>query len=291
MKKARLGRSQDRDRLTTWLFIVPSVLFVLLVFVFPTLIFLRRSFFDPSFTLQNYARIVHEPVYLQVIWITFKIAIIVTALTVVFGYPFAYAINRARGTLKLILLGLTLLPFWTSLLVRTFAFILLLQQQGLINRVLLTLHVISTPVALVYNLPGVLIGMTYMLLPYMVLPLYGILHRIDPKIEWSATSLGASRLRAFCSTTLPLSAPGVVAGSAIVFLLSLGFFVTPALLGGPREQTISMIIEAQVNQLLNWGFAAALSVVLILITAFFAMVVVGGGWIISKRKPSLGELL
>jgi len=162
-----------------------------------------------------------------------------------------------------------LMPFWTSLLVRTFAFMMLLQDQGPINRFLLNLHLVGQPLPMVYNLFGVLVGMTYMLLPYFVLPLYSSMDRVDPMLEMSAVGLGASRVRAFFSTVFPLSLPGMLSGAAIVFMLSLGFFVTPALLGGRKEQMLSMLIEAQVNKLLDWGFASALCVILIASTAIF----------------------
>jgi putative spermidine/putrescine transport system permease protein len=280
-----------RGRLKTWVCLAPSILFLTLVFVWPTVALLRRSLFDPSFTWEHYARIIHEPVYLEVLWITFKIATIVTVLTVFLGYPLAYAVYRMKGPLRLLLLSVVLLPFWTSLLVRTFAFILLLQQQGVLNRALVSLQIVKEPVAWVYNLPGVLIGMTYMLLPYMVLSLYSVMHRIDPMLEWSAMSLGAGRLRAFASTVLPLSVPGLVVGSSIVFLLSLGFFVTPTLLGGRREQMLSMVIEAQVNELLNWGFAAALSAILILATALLGSILFATGRLLSRHTTSFDEIL
>lgn len=266
-----------------WLSILPIIIFLTVFFFIPIGSLLERSFFDPNFTLDNYTHIFLEPVYLHVLWITFEIAAMVTVATVLIGYPFAYAIYRTSGVVRWLLLGLVLLPFWTSLLVRTFAFTLLLQNQGPINRLLLTLHFIKQPVPLVYNLPGVLFGMTYMLLPYFTLPLFSTMDRIDPLLEKCALGLGASGIRAFFSTVFPLSLPGALTGAALVFMLSLGFFVTPALLGGPRQTTISMLIESQVNQLLNWGFASALCFVLIIATLIFGGLLYGVGALYSRQ--------
>lgn len=272
----------EKQGLISWLALLPALIFLGFLFVLPVATLVRRSFFDPDFTLEHYAHIFREPVYLQVLWITFKIAFVVTLATVLLGYPLAYAIYRARGRWKWALLGLVLLPFWTSLLVRTFAFMMLLQNQGPVNRFLLSLHLVGEPLPLVYNLFGVLFGMTYMLLPYLVLPLYGSMDRIDPMLELSAVGLGASRLRAFVSTTFPLSLPGMLSGAALVFMMALGFFITPALLGGRKEQMISMLIETQVNKLLNWGFASGLCVLLILATALFGGLLYGASRLYSK---------
>lgn len=280
---------RHRVRRLSWMGILPALLFLSIVFVIPVGALVRRSVFDPSITWEHYARIVREPIYVNVLWITFKIAIIVTLSCVIIGYPMAYATYRVHGRWKWLLLGFVLLPFWTSLLVRTFAFMLLLQRQGVINRALLTLHLIDEPIPMVYNLTGVLVGMTYMLLPYMILPIYSVLDRIDPLLELSAVGLGASRFRAFTSTVLPLSVPGIVAGASLVFLLALGFFVTPALLGGRKEQMLSMVIEAQVNEILNWGFASALCVLLIVATAVFALLLSTAAWCISRKKLLVKE--
>ena len=277
----------EKQELISWLALLPALIFLGLLFVLPVATLVRRSLFDPDFTLQHYAHIFREPVYLHVLWITFKIAFLVTLATVLLGYPLAYAIYRARGRWKWVLLGLVLLPFWTSLLVRTFAFMMLLQNQGPINRFLLSLHLVGEPLPLVYNLFGVLFGMTYMLLPYLVLPLYSSMDRIDPMLELSAVGLGASRLRAFFSTIFPLSLPGMLSGAALVLMMALGFFVTPALLGGRKEQMISMLIETQVNKLLNWGFASALCVLLILATALFGGLLYGASRLYSRITYSL----
>jgi ABC-type spermidine/putrescine transport system permease subunit I len=268
--------------------VAPAVLILGLFYVVPVVILLSRSLFDPEFTLEHYARIFNQSVYLEVLWITFEISFIVTVLTLVFGYALAYVIYRASNRVRLILLAFVLLPFWTSLIVRTFTFIILLQREGVVNDVLLSMGLISEPLQMVYNRTGVLIGMTYMLLPYMVLSIFSVLDRIDPIFQRVAVGMGASRLRAFVSTVLPLSLPGVFVGSSLVFLLSLGYFITPALLGGRTDQMIAMVIEDQVNVTLNWGFASALSATLLVATALFGILLAGVGWIVRKRM-NLGQ--
>jgi putative spermidine/putrescine transport system permease protein len=284
----RSARNEARTA-TSWAIVVPVLLFLGLFFLLPVGALVQRSFFDPDFTLKHYAHVFREPVYLHVLWITFKMSFLVTLATIFLGYPFAYAIYRARRGRKWFLLGLVLMPFWTSLLVRTFAFMMLLQDQGPINRFLLSLQLVGQPVPMVYNLFGVVFGMTYMLLPYFVLPLYSVMDRVDPMLELSAQGLGASRVRAFFSTVFPLSLPGMFSGAALVFMLALGFFVTPALLGGRQEQMLSMLIESQVNKFLDWGFASALCVLLIAATAIFGGLLYATGRFYSRKKTLLSE--
>src|ERR1700752_2965013 len=167
------GRSRRLGPPGRCLGLVPCILFLGVFFLFPVASLLRRSLFDPSYTLEHYAQLLREPVYLHILWVPFKISVVVTLFTILLGYPFAYSIYKVRGRWKLALLGFVLLPFWTSLLTRTFAFMLLLQSNGVVNRILLGFHLVSQPLPLVYTLTGVLVGMCYMLLPYMVLPLYG----------------------------------------------------------------------------------------------------------------------
>lgn len=248
------------------LYILPAILFLSLFFLYPIFDMLRRSVFDPEFTIEHYVRVFREPVYLHVMWITFKIAAIVTLATIVLGYPLAYFIHKSSRKIRVGLLLFILLPFWTSLLVRTYSWMIILQRQGVINCILQKFHIINEPLPMMFNLFGVLVGMIYMLLPYMVLPIYSIMEHINPLLLKSAEGLGARKRQVFWKIFFPLSTPGLFAGVILVFLLSLGFFITPALIGGRKEQMISMIIEKQVNELLNWSFASALSIILLLLT-------------------------
>jgi ABC-type spermidine/putrescine transport system permease subunit I len=170
------------------------------------------------------------------------------------------------GRIAGLLLIAVLLPFWSSLLVRTFAWQVLLRDTGVINRFLLDLGVINEPLALIRTTGGVIIGMSHILLPFMVLPIYAVMRRIDPEFGRAAANLGASPFASFIRIFVPLSLPGVLAGCLLVFILALGFYITPALLGGLRDQMISQLIVQQIQQRLDWGFGTAMSVLLVVIT-------------------------
>jgi len=161
---------------------------------------------------------------------------------------------------------LVLIPFWTSILVRTYAWMVLLQRQGVFNRWLLELGLIDEPLRMMYNRIGVLVGMTHVLLPFMVLPTYAVMRGIDRNLLRAAANLGASPLQSFLRVFLPLSLPGVAAGSLLVFILALGFFITPALMGGRTDMMIAQLIETQIRTQLNFAFAAALATVLLVVT-------------------------
>ncbi|AGT08861.1 ABC transporter permease [Paracoccus aminophilus] len=190
----------------------------------------------------------------------------VTLATVAIGFPFAMAIAASSGWRRALLLGLTLLPLWTSLLVRTAAWFILLQDKGLINQTLQSLGVISEPLALIFNRSGVIIAMTYVLLPLMILPVYSALIAIPANLRPAAASLGAGPLRAFCEVTLPLGLRGVLSGALLVFMSAIGYYITPALIGGPRDQMISSVIAYYATGAANWGMASALGVLLLAIT-------------------------
>lgn len=195
---------------------------------------------------------------------TFKISAIVALLCIVLGYPVAYLLASLPQRVANPLLILVLLPFWTSALVRTAAWAVLLQTNGVVNNMLLTVGLIDAPLQLIYNRLGVYIAMTHVLLPFFILPLYGVMKGISPTAMRAASSLGAAPLHAFRSVYLPQTWPGVAAGAIIVFTLALGYYVTPALVGGGADQMISASIAFYTSQSLNWGMAAALSLLLLL---------------------------
>ena len=197
---------------------------------------------------------------------TFKIAAIVTLLTLALGYPVAYVMATSGRTWQLVGIAFVLLPFWTSILVRTYAWMVMLGRNGVVNRALIGWGVIDSPLPLLNNLAGVLIGMVHVLLPYMILPVFNAVKNVDPNLVLAAVGLGAPRWRAFLRITLPLTMNGVAAGVTLVFTLSLGFFITPALLGGGRVVMVANLIEEQVRELLNWAFAGALSAILLALT-------------------------
>jgi ABC-type spermidine/putrescine transport system permease subunit I len=182
------------------------------------------------------------------------------------GYPLAYVLATRRPRTAQLLMIIVVLPFFTSIIVRTYAWMVLLGRNGIVNQYLMTLGFTDKPLLLLYNQGGVVIGMSYVLLPYMVLTVYSVMRSIDPRLVRAAHSLGASRLQAFRRVFLPLSLPGIAGGTLLVFILSLGFFITPALMGGPGDMMIAMLIEREVEITLNWSFASALAVILLALT-------------------------
>jgi len=204
-------------------------------------------------------------VHLDVLVRTFVVSASVTLICLVLGYPLAALIARSKGVVANTLLVLVLLPFWTSLLVRTSAWVVLLQSRGVVNSALAWAGIIdpSQPLELIYNRIGVLVAMTHILLPFMVLPIYSVMRGIPPVYLRAASSLGAPPFMAFWRVYLPMSLPGVSAGALLVFILALGYYITPALVGGPRDQMVSYFIAYYSNQVTNWGMAAALSGILL----------------------------
>lgn len=245
-----------------WL-IVPACALLLVFFAYPVFWLLLRSASDPQWGFQNYVTIFDRPVYLQVIWNTFVISATTTLSCLLIGYPLAYTMANSSDRTRRLLVFVVLIPFWTSLLVRTFAWMVLLQRKGLINEVLMGIGLIEQPLALIYNRTGVLIGMVQVLLPFMVFPLYAVMVRIDKRYSDAAATLGAPPVRNFLRVYLPLSLPGVLTGSTLVFIISLGYFITPALLGGTGDTMIAQMIEQQIANFGNWGLAGALAVVLL----------------------------
>jgi ABC-type spermidine/putrescine transport system permease subunit I len=249
------------------LLVLPAVVFLLVFFLAPLALMSLRSVTDPPGAgLSNYEKFFAQEAYLRVLTNTFWIAVISTVTCLVVGYPFAYLMTIVPGRVAGLLLIAVLLPFWSSLLVRTFAWQVILRDTGIINRFLLDLGLISEPLTLIRTTAGVILGMSHILLPFMVLPIYAVMRRIDPEFGRAAANLGASPAAAFFRVFVPLSLPGVVAGSLLVFVLALGFYITPALLGGLRDQMISQLIVQQIQQRLDWGFGTAMSVLLMVIT-------------------------
>jgi ABC-type spermidine/putrescine transport system permease subunit I len=248
-----------------WL-LFPVLIYLVFFFVYPLFSLLLKSFFDPEFTLKHYLRLYQKPVYLKVIFLTFRLSIICTLSALLLGYPIAYLMNHVSSNTRNILMIIVVLPFWTSLLVRMYAWMVILGRQGIVNTMLMKLGIISAPLDLLYNTFSVTIGMVHLLLPFMIFSLYSVMSGIDLNTVRAAQSLGANPFVAFLKVFFPQSLPGVGAGSLTVFILAMGFFVTPALLGGRRDVVISMLIENQVNIQINWPFAAAIAFVLLILT-------------------------
>lgn len=248
------------------LLLLPLVVFLLVVFVGPLLLILARSFTDPQPGLGNYRDFFSSAVYSKVLANTFRISGVVTLLTLVVGFPYAYLMTLAKPFWRNVMLIVVLIPFWTSLLVRTFAWVLMLGDKGVVNQTLMSLGVIDQPMSLIRNSTGVVIGMVQVMLPYAVLPMFATMRTIDRRLVQAAEGLGARPASAFWRVFAPLTLPGVVASSLLVFISSIGFYVTPALLGGSKDVMIGELIVQQLSGVLRWGFASALAVALLLVT-------------------------
>ncbi len=267
-----------RRRVTRWLsrhdharayaLLAPGTLWLIAFFVVPILIMAGYSVMErgtyggvePGLTLESYARF-FDPLYLRILARTFGLAALTTAVCFVVGYPLAYVI-AAAGRWKYALLFLVVLPFWTSFLVRTYAIMFLLRDTGLVNSALLAIGAIDGPLTLLYTPGAVLAGLVYGYLPFMVLPVYASLEKLDPALLEAAEGLGARPAAQFLRVTLPLSLPGVVAGCLLVFIPSLGAFLTPDLLGGAKQVMIGNLVQQQFGAARDWPFGAAASFVL-----------------------------
>lgn len=262
---ARRGRRADPrpGRRLAWA-ALPLALVMLVLFVRPVLGLLALSFGgDGGGVFANYLRIASVPAYRTALLNTFVIAGLVTLISVVAAYPVAYLMATVPPRWQRLVAACVLLPFWTSALVRTTAWIILLQRNGVLNATLLGTGLLTEPVAFVYNLSGVLIGMSHVLMPFVVLPLFGAFRAVDGSVLQAAEVLGAGPVALFRRVLLPLTAPGALAGGAIVFMSAIGYYVTPALMGGPGQIMIAQLIAFNINTQLNWGLAAALSVVVL----------------------------
>jgi putative spermidine/putrescine transport system permease protein len=254
------------------LLVLPALILIVGVFIYPVGRLLLRSVSEPVWGLQNFRELLAQPVYFNALVNTVVISGSVTLLCLLAGYPLAFTIARARGRVQRLLIFAVLIPFWSSILVRTFAWLVLLQSRGLVNRTLIDLGIIDTPIVMVHNRIGVLVGMVHILLPFMVLPLYSVMVRIDASYTNAAASLGARPVRNFLRVYLPLSWPGIINGTVLVFVMGLGYFITPALLGGAGDTMIAQLIEVEVADLGRWGVAGALALVLMFgVTVTFAL--------------------
>jgi len=281
---------QSGARVSWWLSWRPSVplllaapllLFMLAFYVLPVLSMLMRSVNDPVWTLSHFASLTGDTVFLKVFANTLTTSLIVTVGALLLGYPVALSLVRAPRYAPVILV-LILLPLWTSVLVRSYAWMVLMGRHGLINEALLAGGMIEQPLRILNTPLATQVAMIHILLPYMVLPIANALRQIDPSLARAASGLGATPWATFRQITLPLSMPGVAAGVLLVFVLALGFYITPAMVGGTREITLSMLIAQQVDQL-NWAYAATLSVVLLatalaIIAAFYRLPGVGSAF-------------
>ena len=256
---AQLTQGPTRARLAGWFLLLPAAALLAVFFAVPLGLMVQTSFRDG---IETYQEVFTSPAYRLVFVNTIRTALLTTLFCLLLAYPYAYVLTRVGPRTKLIMLGVVLLPFWTSLLVRSFAWVGLLQDSGMLNGALISAGIIDEPISMIRTPLGVLIGMVHVLLPYMVLPLVTTMGGIDTSVLRAAGSLGAGPFRRFYRVFLPLSLPGIISGSVLVFVLSLGFYITPALLGDARD---AMIGETIVQEVTRYGpvTASALGLVLL----------------------------
>jgi putative spermidine/putrescine transport system permease protein len=273
----RLARLQRAIQLRYLLLVVPAVAFLIVFYGYPVAAMLARAFNDPMWGWQNFDRLttvsrhqhwfglsVPSNAYFRVFQITLRIALVVTVFTLLLGYPVAYVLASIRPSRANLLMIFVLIPFWTSILVRSYAWMVLLGREGTINKLLIKLGIRDEPVQLLNTRFAVYVGMIHILLPFMILPLFSVMRGIDRNYLRAAENLGGRPSQVFWRIFLPLSLPGVGAGCLLVFILALGFYITPALLGGQRDVMISILIAQQVT-LIRWGFASALAFILLIV--------------------------
>uniref|UniRef100_Q025G2 Binding-protein-dependent transport systems inner membrane component n=1 Tax=Solibacter usitatus (strain Ellin6076) TaxID=234267 RepID=Q025G2_SOLUE len=264
-------------KLRSW-FLLPTWIWMWLLFAAPFAIVLAYSALsrgeiggiEPPWTLESYTRLA-DPLYLTILWRSFVMAAAATALCLVFAFPAALFISRATSRRNLYL-QLVMLPFWTSFLVRTYAWLFLLRDTGLVNTILQALGLIHAPLPLLYNDGAVLLGLVYGYLPFMVLPVYATLERLDPSLVEAAADLGARPLTTVFRVIVPLSKPGIVAGSILVFIPCLGAYLTPDLLGGGRTVMVGNLVQNQFTTARDWPFGSAISIALMAIVTLLLVI-------------------
>lgn len=287
MPAARGSLFRNATLAVIWLWLVLFVLAPTLMVVIASL--LERGadqFVTPSFSLESFARL-FDPLYLQVFWNSIYLAGVTTLICLVVGYPFAWLIARSARRIRPLLLLLVIVPFWTSSLIRTYAMVIILKANGLLNTLLLWLGVIEQPLMLLFTELAVILGLVYSLLPFMILPLYAAMEKLDLRLLEAARDLGAGRPALFFRVMLPLTLPGVIAGSMLVFLPALGMFYIPDLLGGAKILLLGNLIKDQFLAARDWPFGSAVSVVVLLFMALFLALLAG----VRRRRTDAGGAL
>lgn len=278
--------AEARERWARLALVLPALAPVALLLIAPFgwLTWLSLHDAEGQLSLANYRALAEQPATIRTFMTTFQVSLIVTALCALLGYPLAYMLAQLPGRIAALCMIAVILPFWTSILVRTYAWMVLLARRGIVNQSLQDWGVIAQPLPLMHNMTGTVIGMTHIMLPFLILPLYATMTSINPSYVRAGASLGASPMRVFWRVYFPLSLPGLFGGLSFVFVLCLGFFITPALLGGGRVQMIAMVIERSVTFNASWGPASALGVVLLAMTMF----VLAAAWLLGARRGAGG---
>ena len=254
---------RSRDSIVNWELTLPALALMLVVYFTPLLRVLWISVMEPKVGLGNYALLVNDPAVQRVLMTTFRVSLTTTAISVVIAYVIAYSVTHAEPRLRRLMLLFVLLPFWVSVLVRAFAWLTLLGRQGLVNKALLGLGVIDEPLTMIFNEIGVNIGMVHYMVPVATLTLYANMSGLDRRLTSAARGLGASQRQAFLRVFLPLSLPGVAAAATLVFVFSMGFYVTPALLGGGKTLMAAQYITILINDTVQWGMATMMATTLL----------------------------
>ena len=268
---------RKNERLERWALLglaAPALIATFIVVVVPVswLFYLSVIGADGGYSMENYIRMVESKSYARIFLTTFEISLLTTLICILIGYPLAYFLAQLPERAANLCMLTVLLPFWTSLLVRTYAWLVLLQKKGLINNWGIDLGLWETPLKLAHNMNGTVIGMVHIMVPFLILPVYGAMKAISRDYLKASANLGATPAYTFRKIFLPLSLPGLLAGTLIVFILCLGFYVTPAILGGGRVIMVSMQITNNIELFFNWGAASALGVVLFVITMLILLV-------------------
>lgn len=266
---------------------MPAALFMALLFALPLFSVLHQSLQQENgggLTIQAYARIFSTPLFLRVAYTTLEVSVGATVFSLLLAYPIAYFLAKQSPRRRALYMILVLVPFWTSSLVKSFSFMVLLGQAGIINQMLGAFGV--PPVKMLFNRFGVMVGMSHFLIPFFVFPILTSLRSQPPELARAAAIMGAGKLRIFLRVTLPLSLPGVMAGALLVFILSLGFYIIPALLGGRQDMMFANLVDFYTREALNWPMASAVAVLLVAAAAIAAMLlskVKGGSSILSEE--------
>lgn len=250
----------------------PGIALILVMFLIPVGIVFQQGLFDPVFTTEHFSRFASRGAYMRIFWNTLQVSAVVSLACLLIGYPIAYFILRQPAGRRPFLMFLVLVPMWMSILARTYAWMVVLGKEGIINQFLLAIGLVDEPFKMLFTTGAVYVGMVQIMLPIFIVTCFSSMTEIDQSLLRAGRIMGASPFRAFREIFLPLSAEGAITGSLIVFILSMGFFIVPALIGGRKDAMMANIIAGQVSQT-NWGFAAALSIVLLVATlAILALV-------------------
>lgn len=265
---------EEKKRSRLWITVAPLYIFTIIFVAGPLIYMFVLSFMKRAevwgvvntFTLDNYLKIL-KPVYLNTFIESLKLAFATTLLTLALGYPFGYFMAKLPAKRKKLMMLLVIVPFWTSALMRMYGWIIIFQSNGLLDKLLMGLHITEDPLKLLYSYPAVLIGMIYSLLPFMILSVYSSVEKMDWSYIEAARDLGASRFKAFLTVTLKLTLPGILSGVILVFIPSMGLFFIADILGGGKIMLVGNLIRDQLMTTRDWPFAAALAVVLTLLTS------------------------